>query len=138
MLDMKVTTCDFDYDVFGGWDGPRFMKFNGNFATPEDVRKNATIEKHMVILDPAKVFVTGLLAPTGNPKYDGSDIGNGTIDLQQYPIDIVDMRIKPDGGAANAGEVVIGFGDDPKAPPYLGAFAPGEAMPHYGPRKQNP
>ena len=47
-----------------------------------------------------------------------------------------DQRIRVSERRGHVGEVVIGYGDDPKAAPYLGAFAPGEAMPWYGPRPE--
>jgi len=42
--------------------------------------------------------------------------------------------LKPDGGAVGVGQKMVGFGDDPSWPTYLGAIAPGQPMPHYGPR----
>jgi len=137
MFDPKCTGCDFDFDGFGGWDGPRFMKFNGNFATPEEVKKNGTIERNLILLDPAKVFLSGLLPPTVNSNYDGKTaVGHGTLDLQQYDPTKIDVRLKPDGGAVGVGEKLAGYGDAPNTPAYLGAIAPGEEMPHYGPREE--
>ncbi|MCL2639927.1 MAG: right-handed parallel beta-helix repeat-containing protein [Phycisphaerales bacterium] len=136
-FDPVCTGCDFDFDGFGGWDGPRFMKFNGNYATPEDVKRSGSIQRNHIILDPTKVFASGLQVPTVNPDYDGTTpVGHGTLDLRQYDPTKIDMRLSPDGGAVGVGQKLVGFGDGPDTPPYIGAFAPGEALPHYGPRQK--
>jgi len=135
MFDPKCTDCDFDFDGFGGWTGPRFAKFNGNFATPEDLKQSGTVERNHILLDPTKVFASGLLPPTVNPNYDGkTPVTHGTLDLQQYDPSKIDVRLNSDGGAVGVGQKLVGYGDDPKTPAYLGAIAPGEPMPHYGPR----
>jgi hypothetical protein len=130
--------CDFDYDGFGGWSGDRFMKFIDSYSTPEEVKAKGRIERHLTIVDPKTLFASGLQPPTQNPAYDPEkDKGYvGTTILNTYPVEIVDLRLKSGSAAIGAGEVLPGFGDDPKAPPYLGAIAPGAPLPHYGPRPQ--
>jgi hypothetical protein len=132
--------CDFDYDGFSGFAGKRFMHFNGgNFATVEEAREKSGIEKHMVLLDAKTLFASGVQTPTRNPAYDPKvqDKGPyGSLELNRYDPKEVDLRLKPGCAAIGAGEVLEGFGDDPKVGPYLGAYAPGSELPWYGPRPE--
>jgi hypothetical protein len=132
----SMINCDFDYDGFGGWSGNRFMRFNGSFRTPEEARANASIQKHMTLVDPATLFASGIQTPTPNPDFDPetTELGYGTLNLNTYPVELVDLRLNPASAAVGAGERLSGYGDDPDAPPYLGAYAPGEDLPQYGPR----
>lgn len=132
----KMENCDFDHDGFGGWSGERFMKVNGNFRTPAEARANAPIEHHMTLVDPQTLFASGIQPPTPNPDFDPARtrLGYGTMNLRTYPVDVVDLRLNPDSAAVGAGVVLPGFGDDPSAPPCLGAYAPGAPLPQYGPR----
>jgi hypothetical protein len=54
--------------------------------------------------------------------------------LNVYPVEKIDVRLKEGTNASGAGQVLEGFGDDPKEKPYLGAYAPGIELPHFGPR----
>ena len=56
--------------------------------------------------------------------------------LNVYPSEKIDLRLNPKSNAANAGELLPEYGDDPKGQPYLGAYAPGSELPWYGPRKK--
>jgi len=62
--------CDFDFDGFSGFSGAKFLRLNGvYYATPEEAKEKSGIEKHLVMLDPATLFVRGL-PPTRNPVHD--------------------------------------------------------------------
>ncbi|MCL2647195.1 MAG: DUF1565 domain-containing protein [Phycisphaerales bacterium] len=132
----KTTLCDFDYDGFSGFKGPRFMKWNGvNYATVEEAREKSGIEKHLIMLDPQTLFASGIGIPERNLKYDAStEKGWGTFELNRYDPKTIDLRLKAGCAAIGVGEVLEGFGDDPKGPAYLGAYAPGVELPWYGPR----
>ena len=127
----KMERCDFDYDGFSGFKGPRFMKFNNvNYATPEEAMAKSGIEKHLVMLDPATLFASGIQPPERNVEYDPNTDEKrrfGTLMLKTYPPEKVDLRLKPGCAAVGVGEVLPGFGDDPKGKPYLGAYAPGRS-----------
>jgi hypothetical protein len=128
--------CDFDYDGFGGWSGNRFMKFIDSYSTPEEVRTKGRIERHLTLVDPKTLFASGIQPPTQNPAYDPEkDKGHvGTTILNTYPVEKIDLRLKPGCGAVGAGELLDGFGEYPEGKPYLGAYAPGCELPQYGPR----
>jgi hypothetical protein len=130
--------CDFDYDGFSGYrEGASFMKFNGGvmYATIEEARKNSGIEKNLTMLNPNTLFASGITTPTRNLNYDASnDTGWGTLHLNRYDPKTIDLRLKPGSDAIGVGEILEGFGGDPKAPAYLGAYAPGSELPWYGPR----
>jgi hypothetical protein len=56
------------------------------------------------------------------------------MNLNVYPVETIDLRLKAGTKAIGAGVVLPGFGGDVKTGPYLGAYAPGSELPHYGPR----
>jgi hypothetical protein len=133
---MVAKDCDFDHDGFGAWSGDLFMHWNGvDYKTPKDAVAKAPIEKHMVLLDAAKLFASGLEPPAKSPIYSAEyEKGYGTLNLNKYPVEKVDARLAPGSKAAHAGVIVQGYGDDPKMGPYLGAFPAGAELPQYGPR----
>lgn len=118
----KMTRCDFDYDGFGGFSGSVFLKWNGSrYATLEEVRAKAPVEKHCVIVDPVTAFASGIQPPS-DPK-------------RVYDCRGIDLRLKAGSAAIHAGELLPGFnaGYDGK-PPDLGAYEFGAELPQYGPR----
>ena len=133
--------CDFDYDGFGGFSGPTFLKFLKFYATPEDVKTSGLIEKHHVIVDPKTLFESGIQTPTTNPAFTPEVAQKeaktwSTLMLNVYQVDKVDLRLKPGTAAIGAGELLPEYGDDLGGKPYLGAYAPGSKLPWYGPRKE--
>jgi hypothetical protein len=139
-IDMGSKDLDFDYDGFGGFSGPYFLKVKTSdgrkilMATPEETRKKSPIEKHVVAVDPAKVFAGGLKTPEAKDvKEDGS---TGTMGLKVYKPEDINLQLAPDSGAVDAGEVLPGLnnGFTGKAPD-LGAYEAGSKLPQYGPRK---
>ena len=118
----QMENCDFDYDGFGG--GP-FKQFGrwlpGVYPTIDDVRKDAPVEKHAVVVDAAKVFASGVGAPEDIDK--------------QYGTEANDLRLKAGSEAVDAGVSVPNVNDGfaGKAPD-LGAYELGRPLPHYGPR----
>jgi hypothetical protein len=121
-LDAPQEGCDFDYDGLGGWSGDVFLKFdNVKYATFEDVKAKAPIEKHAVLLDPAGMFASGVIQPA-DPA------------AKHEP---VDLSLTPGCAAIDAGEPLPGLNDGfaGKAPD-LGAYELGSPLPHYGPRPE--
>jgi hypothetical protein len=116
--------CDFDYDGFGGFSGPVFIKWNGErYATPAEVRAKSPIEKHLVIVDPATAFASGIVPP-GKPR---TIVDHTTVDV----------RLKPGSAAIDAGEILPGFSDGFAGKgPDLGAYELGAPLEHYGPREE--
>ena len=115
--------CDFDYDGFGGGPFAHFLKWNGErYKSPEDARQRAPVYKHVVMVDAATAFASGIKPPEDEKK--------------QHAPDINDLRLKPGTSAIDAGEVLPGFNDNftGKAPD-LGAYELGGPLPHYGPRQ---
>jgi hypothetical protein len=53
----------------------------------------------------------------------------------QFALSVNDLRLRPNCGAIDVGEVLPGFNDNyaGKAPD-LGAYELGQPIPHYGPR----
>ena len=137
MFASPTVNCDFDYDGFSGWKkGVRFMKWNGvNYMTIEEAREKSGIEKNLIMLDPATLFASGIGIPERNKNFDAKDkTGWSTFHLNRYNPKKVDLRLKPGCAAIGHGEILEGFGGDPKVSAYLGAYAPGSELPHYGPR----
>jgi len=120
----KMIDCDFDYDGFGGGPYGSFMKWNNvKYATIEDVRAKAPVEKHAVLVDAATAFASGVKAPE-DPT-------------QKIAISVNDLRLKEGTAAIDAGEVQPGFNDGFKdKAPDLGAYEFGADIPHYGPRPE--
>lgn len=119
----KMIDCDFDYDGFGGGPWKMFLKWNDvRYKTIEEVREKAPVYRHAVLVDP-NTFASGLSVPA-NPD-------------TQFENSIVDLRLKKDSAAIDAGEPLPGFNDGftGKAPD-LGAFEFGSELPHYGPRPE--
>ncbi|HEX4793221.1 MAG TPA: right-handed parallel beta-helix repeat-containing protein [Humisphaera sp.] len=119
----QMIHCDFDYDGFGGFSGPVFIKWNANaYATPAEVHSRAPIERRCVALDPAHLFANGLAAPE-DPK-------------KAYDFKLIDPRLSSASQAVDAGEILPGFNDDYHGnAPDLGALEAGTELPHYGPRQ---
>ncbi|MFI5377795.1 MAG: right-handed parallel beta-helix repeat-containing protein [Tepidisphaerales bacterium] len=123
-FDCPMIGCDFDYDGFGGFnpapDEP-FVKFNRRYASADEIHRKGDVYGHLVLLDPAKVFRSGLRAPDDELAiHDGAKL---------------DFTLSRQGEAIDAGEVPSGLNDgfSGKAPD-LGALESGAAAPHYGPR----
>jgi hypothetical protein len=116
--------CDFDFDGFAGWSGDVFLKWNNvRYPTPAAVRASCPIEKHVAVLDPARLFRGGTQAPADELRiYDGAAL---------------DFRLQPGSPAIDAGAVLPGFNDGYRgAAPDLGAYESGTEPPHYGPRPE--
>jgi hypothetical protein len=119
-----MENCDFDYDGFGGGPWGMFLKWNDvRYKTIEEVRAKAPIYKHVVLVDPAGVFATGIRQPASEATL--------------FETKNNDLRLKAGTAAIDAGEVLPGFNDRfaGKAPD-LGAYEFGADLPHYGPRPE--
>ncbi len=119
----KMIDCDFDYDGFGGGPWKMFLKWNDvRYKTIEEVREKAPVYRHAILVDP-NTFASGLGVPA-NPD-------------TQFESAIVDLRLKQNSAAIDAGEPLPGFNDGftGKAPD-LGAHEFGSELPHYGPRPE--
>jgi hypothetical protein len=114
----RMEECDFDYDGFGGWSGPFFIKFNGKYTTPQEARNKAPIEHHVVEVDPATCFASGI-----QPPIDSRHV---------YEAAKIDLRLRPGSTAVGAGAKLPGFNDELGLD--LGAYPAGRELPHYGPR----
>ena len=114
--------CNFDYDGFAGYSGDIFFKWNNvKYHTPEDVRRSCPIERHIVVMGPGEIFAAGTKAPPD--------------ELTVYDASKIDVRLKPDSPAVDAGEILPGFNDGFRGKaPDLGAFEVGDEIPWYGPR----
>jgi len=119
-----MVRCDFDYDGFGGGPFTQFAKWNNvRYDTFEDFRRKAPIEKHAVLVDPARAFASRVRQP--------ADV------KRQFPVETNDLRLNPGSRAVDAGEVLpnVNDGYQGKAPD-LGAYEVGDDLPHYGPRPE--
>ncbi|MCL2645630.1 MAG: right-handed parallel beta-helix repeat-containing protein [Phycisphaerales bacterium] len=139
-LDMPTKDLDFDYDGFSGQSGQYFLRYNTKagkfpFQTVEDVRKNSLIEKHLIVVDAANIFASGLKTPEYQPDWKKPEKPQATTGLKIYDSKIVDVRLDPKSKAVGAGEKLPGFNDVSK-PVDLGAVPVGGEMPWYGPRPE--
>jgi hypothetical protein len=114
--------CDFDYDGFSGGPFGTALKWNKvKYNTVDDVRSKAPIYKHLVLVDAATAFASGVKPP----ESDKSQVDRTTIDL----------RLSPKSAAVNAGQSIPGMNDGfAGTAPDLGAYEVGQPIPHYGPR----
>ena len=120
-----MRNCDFDYDGFGGKWG-MFLKWNGvRYATMAEVRKTAPAYRHVVRVEAAGLFLSGLKPPADVKK--------------KFDVKTNDLRLKAGSKAIDAGAVLpnINDGYQGKAPD-LGAYELGGKLPHYGPRPESP
>ena len=120
--DAPMVDCDFDYDGFGGGPFPFFLKWNKTrYKTLADVQAKAPVYRHVIRVAASGLFASGIRAPD-DPK-------------KQYETTMLDLRPKPETPELQVGEVLPGFnkGYAGKAPS-LGAYEPGTALPHFGPR----
>jgi len=117
----KMVGCDWDYNGYAGTGG-NFAKWNGaRYKTFDDMRRNAPIENHAVLVDAKTLFASGVQPP-------------GDIRTQFKP-DVNDLRLKDDSNATDAGQVLANINDGFKGKaPDLGAYELGDPLPHYGPR----
>jgi hypothetical protein len=125
-LDPKMIRCDFDYDGFAGASGDIFLKWNNvRYATADEARAKAPVYHHVVVVDPATLFASGITAP----------LNNSTV----FDPATIDLRLKAGSAAIDAGEVLPGFNDGfaGKAPD-LGAYEFGSSLPVYGIRPDHP
>jgi len=114
--------CDFDYDGFGGGPWRMFLKWCGTrYSTIDETRAKAPVYKHVVAVDPASAFASGLKPPEDEKS--------------QCAISVNDLRLKDGSAALDAGILLPGVnaGFAGKAPD-LGAYEFGVELPHYGPR----
>jgi len=116
--------CDFDYDGFGGGPFSQFAKWNNvRYDTFEDFRRKAPVEKHAVLVDPARAFASRVRQP--------ADV------KRRFPVETNDLRLSPTSGAVDAGEVLPNINDGYRGQaPDLGAYEVGDDLPHYGPRPE--
>ncbi|HYE04864.1 MAG TPA: right-handed parallel beta-helix repeat-containing protein [Planctomycetota bacterium] len=114
---------DLDHDGFGGWSGDVFMKvYDKRYATPDDARAQAPVERHHALVDPATAFASGVVPPLEHKV--------------AYPLDL-DLRLKPGTAAIDAGQPLPGINDGFAGKgPDLGACEVGAALPEYGPRPE--
>lgn len=125
-FDSPMPHCDFDYDGYAGFSGDVFLKWDGvKYNTPDDVREKCPVYKHIITLDAATLFASGLKAPDSNQKV--------------FEPAKIDLRLKEGSPAIDAGEVLPNFNDGfaGKAPD-LGALEFGQEPPFYGIRPETP
>ncbi|MBA3707857.1 MAG: hypothetical protein H0W83_03430 [Planctomycetes bacterium] len=123
-LDTPQRGCDLDYDGIAGGSGNVVLKFdNVKYATWEEVRAKSPVEKHVVVLDPATLFASGLMPPANA--------------ADEHTERELDYSLTAGTAAIDAGEVLPGMNDGfaGKAPD-LGAREVGSPAPHYGPRPE--
>jgi len=109
--------CDFDYDGFGGtW--KQFMKFDRvRYKTMADARKSAPAYRNAVRVDPARVFASGIKAPSDAKT--------------KFAVRTNDLRIKAGSAAIDAGVVLHNINDGFAGQvPDLGAYELGAKAPH--------
>ena len=91
-----MTSCDYDHDAFAGGPFASALKWNGKrYRTPEDVRANAPVYKHMLLIDAAKTFASGATPPD-------------SVEKQAQP---ADLRLSPNSAAIDAAQPLPGFND---------------------------
>jgi len=89
----------------------------------EDFRRKAPVEKHAVLVDPARAFASRVRQP--------ADV------KRRFPVETNDLRLSPTSGAVDAGEVLPNINDGYRGQaPDLGAYEVGDDLPHYGPRPE--
>jgi Right handed beta helix region len=115
--------CDFDYDGFAGGPFQKFLRWNrADYATLDDVRTQAPVEKHAVLVDAATAFASGALPPSDASKQVATP---------------VELRLSQNSAAVDSGQVLPGLNDGYKGRlPDLGAYELGDELPHYGPRAE--
>ena len=107
------------------------------YASPEEVRFKSPIEKHLVVVDPATLFVSGIRAPQPLASYNPDAPGAWTTGLTVYKSEAIDLRLNPQSSAVGAAEALPGFNDGSKEHPAdLGAYPVNSELPHYGPRPE--
>lgn len=115
-----MEACDFDHDGFAGGPWNLFLKWNGvRFPTFAEMRAEAPVYRHAVLVDRASAFAAGTGAPA-EPS-----------EIHAAP----DLRLRSGGAAIDAAEMVPGFNDRFQGEaPDLGAYESGSELPLYGPR----
>ena len=122
-FETKMIDCDFDYDGIGGGPWKMFLKWNKErYPTLQAVKDKAPVYHHLVLVDPATAFASGIKQPADEKT--------------QFP-NTTDLRPVAGSAAIDAGQVLPSFNDDfaGKAPD-LGAYELGQPVPHYGPRPE--
>jgi hypothetical protein len=117
-----MTDCDFDYDGFAPGEHKQFLKWNGKrYATFDEMRATAPIERHATLVDAATAFASGARPPA---------------DAKARQADPPDLLLGPRSTAVDVGAPLPGFNDAAagKAPD-LGAYELGSPLPQYGPRQ---
>ena len=140
-LSVPMKEMDFDYDGFAGLglDQPFFLRYNkAKYAAPQDVRAKAPIEKHVIVIDPANLFASGIKAPDLAPEYDPNAPGySWTTGLNVYKPETIDLRLNPKSGASGTAQPLPGFNAGSESHHAdLGAYPVGSDLPHYGPRPE--
>ncbi|MBM4033791.1 MAG: hypothetical protein FJ291_18690 [Planctomycetes bacterium] len=119
--EFEMANVDFDYNGYSkSPDATRFMKWgDARYATIEEVRQKAAIEKHGVIVA-LDIFASKVLFPDPSARCRPPD-----------------LRLREGSAACDAGQVLpnINDGFGGKAPD-LGAYELGDKLPHYGPRPE--
>ncbi|MBA2482775.1 MAG: right-handed parallel beta-helix repeat-containing protein [Planctomycetes bacterium] len=122
-FDCPTTDCDFDYNGYGFGKTSGAMKWNNvRYATLDEVKQKAPIEKHATFVEAATAFASGIVPPADEKVQ--AKIGN-------------DLRLKEGTAAIDAGQPLANVNDGfaGKAPD-LGAYEFGAELPHYGPRPE--
>jgi hypothetical protein len=117
---LPMRDCDLDYDGYSNGDYKLFLRWNNQrFATFDEMKAKAPIERHATLVDKATLFAAGV-QPPADPKAQAA---------------AQDLRPADRSGAIDAGTPLPGLNDRfaGKAPD-LGAYEAGAALPHYGPR----
>jgi hypothetical protein len=123
-FDCEMKDCDFDYDGFGFGKTAGFLKWNKvRYATLDEAKAKAPIEKHATFVDPAGAFASGILPPADENV--------------AAKVEANDLRLAKESAAVDAGETLGNFSDGFAGKgPDLGAYELGAELPHYGPRPE--
>jgi hypothetical protein len=118
-----MTDCDFDYDGLAGGPFKMFLKWNGKrYATFQEMKAAAPIERHAPRVDAARLFASGAAAPVDEKAVH----------------EPADLRLSDKSNAIDAGQPLPGFDEGfSSGGPDLGAYEAGQPLPHYGPRSTN-
>lgn len=139
-FDLPMTNMDFDYDGFGGFTPDTFfLRYSKvRYASPEEVRGKSPIEKHLTVVDPATLFLSGIRAPQPAADHNPNAPGYAwTTGFTVYKSESIDLRLNPQSSAVGAAEALPGFNDGSKEHPAdLGAYPVNCELPHYGPRPE--
>lgn len=125
-FESPMEKCDFDYDGFAMTGKiERYLKWNNvRYADFKAMKAKAPVYRNALSVDASTLFGSPAAVPPADEK-------------KQF--DVVDLRLRPDAQAVDAGQPLPGIDDGFKGKaPDLGAYELGTDLPHYGPRLVGP